>query len=162
MTNSFTDPKVRIDKWLWAARFFKTRALASTAVNGGKVHLDGQRIKASRTVKVNDVYEIHRGFERIQIVVDQLASRRGSASIAQSLYTETEKSVAIREKEAEQRKLSRLQHPVTDHRPTKKERRKMLSFTGKSIENGVTFVQRTGVDTNKGQGTKTVIHNFER
>ncbi len=125
------DDKVRIDKWLWAARFYKTRALASTAVNGGKVHLDGQRIKASRTVKLNDVYEVHRGFERLQIVVEQLASHRGSASVAQTLYTETEKSIAIREKEAEQRKLSRLQHPVMDHRPTKKERRKMRDFTGK-------------------------------
>ncbi|MCK4707465.1 MAG: RNA-binding protein [Gammaproteobacteria bacterium] len=131
MTNSFTDPKVRIDKWLWSARFFKTRALASTAVNGGKVHLNGQRIKASRAVKLNDMYEIQRGFERIQIVVDQLASRRGPASVAQTLYTETDKSIATREKEAEQRKLSRLQHPVMDHRPSKKERRNMLSFTGK-------------------------------
>lgn len=125
------DSKVRIDKWLWAARFFKTRALASTAVNGGKVHLDGQRIKASRAVMLNDVYEIHRGFERIQVVVDQLSSRRGPASVAQTLYSETEKSIAIREKEAELRKLSRMQHPVLDHRPTKKERRKIRSFTGK-------------------------------
>ncbi len=127
-----SEVKVRIDKWLWAARFFKTRALASTAVNGGKVHLDGQRIKASRTVKIHDVYEIRRGFERMQIVVDQLASRRGPASIAQTLYTETEKSITTREKEAEQRKLSRMQHPVMDHRPSKKERRKMHSFTGKA------------------------------
>ena len=125
------EEKVRIDKWLWAARFYKTRALASTAVNGGKVHLDGQRIKASRTVKLHDTYEIHRGYERLQVVVDELASRRGPASIAQTLYTETEKSITLREKEAEQRKLSRLQHPVMDHRPTKKERRKMLNFTGK-------------------------------
>jgi len=126
-----SDDKVRIDKWLWAARFFKTRALASTAVNGGKVHLDGQRIKPSRAVKINDVYEIHRGFDRLQVVVNQLSSRRGPASVAQTLYTETEKSIATREKEAEQRKLSRLQQPHLDHRPTKKERRKIRSFTGK-------------------------------
>ncbi len=126
------DDKVRIDKWLWAARFFKTRAMATEAVNGGKVHLNGQRIKASRTVKLNDIYEIHRGFEKLQIVVDQLASRRGSASIAQTLYTETEESIAIREKEAEQRKLSRLLRPVMDHKPNKKERRKMRDFTGKN------------------------------
>lgn len=125
------DEKVRIDKWLWAARFYKTRALASAAVNGGKVHLDGQRIKASRAVKLNDVYEIHRGFERLQVVVDGLASRRGSATVAQTLYTETEKSIKTREKEAEQRKLSRLQHPVMDHRPTKKERRQMINYSGK-------------------------------
>ncbi len=123
--------KVRIDKWLWAARFYKTRALASAAVNGGKVHLNGQRIKAARTVKVGDCYEIHRGFERLEVIVDQLASRRGSASIAQTLYTETEKSIARREKEAEQRKLASLQRPVLDHRPNKKERRQIRSFSGK-------------------------------
>lgn len=126
-----SDEKVRIDKWLWAARFFKTRVLASEAVNGGKVHLAGQRIKASRAVKVNDIYEIHRGFERLQVIVLQLASRRGPAAVAQTLYRETEKSIETREREAEQRKLSRLQKPVLDHRPSKKERRKMRDFTGK-------------------------------
>lgn len=125
------DEKVRIDKWLWAARFYKTRALSSEAVNGGKVHLNGQRIKASRAVKLDDVYEIHRGFEKLQVVVDQLLSRRGSAAIAQTLYHETDQSIQRREKEAEQRKLARLSHPVLDHRPTKKERRKIRSFTGK-------------------------------
>lgn len=125
------DEKVRIDKWLWAARFFKTRALASEAVNGGKIHLNGQRIKASRTVKINDIYEIHRGFERLQIIVEQISGRRGSASIAQTLYHETERSILRREKEAEQRKLARLQCPIMDHRPSKKERRKLRDFTGK-------------------------------
>ncbi len=76
------DEKVRIDKWLWAARFFKTRALASAAVNGGKVHLDGQRIKASRTVKINDTYERLRGYDRLIIVVEGLSNRRGSAAVA--------------------------------------------------------------------------------
>ena len=127
-----SDDKVRIDKWLWAARFFKTRALASTAVNGGKVHLDGQRIKASRTVKLHDVYEIHRGFERLEVVVEQLSERRGPAPLAQALYRETEQSVVKREKESEQRKLSRMLLPVQDHRPNKKERRKIRDFTGKS------------------------------
>jgi len=126
------DEKIRIDKWLWAARFFKTRALATAAVNGGKVHLDGQRIKASRTVRLDDLYEIHRGFERLQVKVEALADRRGSATIAQSLYSETEQSIVRREKEAEQRKLSRLQHPVIDHRPTKQERRKIRMISGKA------------------------------
>ena len=125
------DDKVRIDKWLWAARFFKTRALASDAVNGGKVHLNGQRIKASRAVKINDLYEIHRGFERISVVVNELSDRRGPAKVAQTLYTETDSSISRREKEAEQRKMARLQRPVLDHRPTKKERRKLRTFTGK-------------------------------
>lgn len=125
------EEKVRIDKWLWAARFYKTRALASEAVNGGKVHLDGQRIKASRAVKINDVYEILRGFERYTVVVKALSDRRGSAAIAQTLYQETEQSLQRREKEAEQRKLARMQRPLMDHRPSKKERRKIRDFTGK-------------------------------
>ncbi len=123
--------KVRIDKWLWAARFFKTRGLASEAVNGGKVHLDGQRIKASRTVKIGDIYEVQRGYDRITVVVEALSDRRGPASVAQALYTETEQSKQKREKENEQRKLARLQRPVLDHRPNKRERRKLRSFTGK-------------------------------
>lgn len=126
-----SDERVRIDKWLWAARFFKTRALAAEAVNGGRVHLNGQRIKASRAVRVNDSYEIQRGFERISIIVTALASRRGSASVAQTLYSETDDSIARREKEAEQRKLARQQRPVMDHRPSKRERRQLRSFTGK-------------------------------
>jgi len=126
-----SDDKVRIDKWLWAARFFKTRALSADAVNGGKVHLNGQRIKASRAVKINDVYEIQRGFDRITVVVDSLSDWRGPASVAQTLYTETDDSVNRREKEAEQRKMARLQRPILDHRPTKKERRKLRNFTGK-------------------------------
>ena len=123
--------KVRIDKWLWAARFYKTRALASEAVNGGKVHLDGQRIKPSRPVKLDDTYEIQRGFEKMTVVVLQLADRRGAASVAQTLYRETEESMRLREKESEKRKLARLQIPVMDHRPNKRERRKLRSFSGK-------------------------------
>ena len=126
-----SESKVRIDKWLWAARFYKTRALASEAVNGGKVHLQGQRIKASRTVKIDDTYEIQRGFDRLEIVVKALADRRGSASIAQTLYRETESSINRREKESERRKLARLQRPVLDHRPSKKERRRFRDLTGK-------------------------------
>jgi ribosome-associated heat shock protein Hsp15 len=125
------DGKVRIDKWLWAARFYKTRAIASEAVNGGKVHLDGQRIKASRTVKLGDIYDIQRGYDRLTVVVDDLSDRRGPASVAQTLYHETEQSIQKREKENEQRKLARLSRPVIDHRPNKRERRKLRSFSGK-------------------------------
>ena len=125
------DQKVRIDKWLWAARFYKTRAFASDAVNGGKVHLEGQRIKASRTVKLDDIYEVQRGYDRLQVVLDQIADRRGSATIAQTLYHETEKSIERREKEAGQRELARMQRPLQDHKPNKKERRQMRSFSGK-------------------------------
>ena len=125
------EDKVRIDKWLWAARFYKTRAIASEAVNGGKVHLDGQRIKASRTVKLGDIYDIQRGYDRLTVVVDELSERRGPASVAQTLYHETEQSIQKRERENEQRKLARLSRPTMDHRPNKRERRKLRSFTGK-------------------------------
>lgn len=125
------EDKVRIDKWLWAARFFKTRALASEAVNGGKVHLAGQRIKASRSVKVDDVYQIQRGFDKITVIVEQISARRGPASIAQTLYRETEQSQQQRKRESEQRKLARMQRPVMDHRPNKQERRKLRQFSGK-------------------------------
>ena len=125
------EDKVRIDKWLWAARFYKTRAIASEAVNGGKVHLDGQRIKASRTVKLGDIYDIQRGYDRITVVVDDLSGRRGPASVAQALYHETEQSIQKRARENEQRKLARMAQPVIDHRPNKRERRKLRSFSGK-------------------------------
>ena len=123
--------RVRVDKWLWAARFFKTRALASEAVSGGKVHLDGQRIKPSRAVKIGDRYDIQRGFERLEVVVDQLAERRGSATIAQTLYHETESSQQRRLQEADKRKLAQLQRPRIDHRPNKKERRQLRGILGK-------------------------------
>jgi len=123
--------KTRLDRWLWAARFYKTRALASAAVNGGKVHLLGQRVKAARSVKIDDCYEIIRGVERFEVVVEQLGDKRGSAQIAQLLYLETEASKVLREHQAQQRKLAALASPQSDHKPNKQERRKIRSFTGK-------------------------------
>ena len=125
---SETMVKIRIDKWLWAARFFKTRALATEAVIGGKVHRDGQRVKPSHSVKINDCYEILRGHDRLEIMVTELSERRGSAQVAQTLYQETEKSLDRRQHEAEQRKLAIMQKPVHDRRPNKKERRKIRQF----------------------------------
>jgi ribosome-associated heat shock protein Hsp15 len=123
--------KTRLDRWLWAARFYKTRTLASAAVSGGKVHLLGQRVKASRPVKVDDCYEIVRGLERFEIIVQQLGDKRGSAQIAQLLYIETEASKILRERQAQQRKIAALAQPQSDHKPNKQERRKIRSFTGK-------------------------------
>ncbi|MFQ3188494.1 MAG: ribosome-associated heat shock protein Hsp15 [Gammaproteobacteria bacterium] len=123
--------KTRLDRWLWAARFYKTRTLASAAVSGGKVHLSGQRVKASRSVKVDDCYEIVRGVERFEIIVQQLGDKRGSAQIAQLLYIETEASKILRERQAQQRKIAALAQPQSDHKPNKQERRKIRSFTGK-------------------------------
>ena len=123
--------KTRLDRWLWAARFYKTRTLASAAVSGGKVHLSGQRVKASRSVKVDDCYEIVRGVERFEIIVQQLGDKRGSAQIAQLLYIETEASKILRERQAQQRKIAALAQPQSDHKPNKQERRKIRSFKGK-------------------------------
>ena len=120
--------RTRLDKWLWAARFFRTRALAAEAVGGGRVHLDGQRVKPAREVKIGDRYEIRRGFERIDVVVTGLASRRGSASDAQQLYRETESSLARREVEREQRRLAALSRPRSDGRPSKRQRRQIHRF----------------------------------
>ena len=95
------------------------------------MHLDGQRIKASRTVKLGDIYDIQRGYNRLTVVVDGLSGRRGPAAVAQTLYHETEQSIQKRARENEQRKLARLSRPTIDHRPNKRERRKLRSFTGK-------------------------------
>jgi ribosome-associated heat shock protein Hsp15 len=130
MTDS--DRRTRLDKWLWAARFFRTRAIASSAVTGGKVHLNGQRVRSSRAVKVDDCYLISRGQDRLEIVVLELSEQRRSAKIAQSLYAETEASINRRARESEKRKLAAMQKPVSDHRPNKQERRKIRQFSGKS------------------------------
>ncbi len=122
---------VRLDKWLWAARFFKTRALASEAVSGGKVHLGGGRVKPSRAVKLDDVFEVRRGFEIFEVVVTGLSARRGSASDAQLLYRETEASVTRRNEEAERRKLASMQRPHSEKRPDKKQRRQIRQFIQK-------------------------------
>ncbi len=123
--------KVRLDKWLWAARLFKTRALAGEAVNGGKVHRNGHRLKPAQMVRVDDCYEILRGHARLEVVVIGLSERRGSAQAAQTLYQETEMSKERGQREAIQRKLAALQKPASAGRPNKQERRKIRQFTGK-------------------------------
>lgn len=122
------DTRVRLDRWLCAARFFKTRTLASDAVAGGKVHLSGQRVKPSRAVRIGDCYEIMRGQERYEIIVRGLSQSRGSAPMAQLLYDETEQSIERRQREAEGRKLAAMQRPVSEGRPNKQERRKIRHF----------------------------------
>ena len=122
---------VRLDKWLWASRFFKTRALASAAVSGGKVHLNGARVKPSRAVKMDDVFEVRRGYECFEIIVTGLGARRGSAAEAQLLYRETEASVARRRDEEEKRKLALMQRPRSEKRPDKKQRRQIRQFIEK-------------------------------
>ena len=126
------EKNVRLDKWLWAARFYKTRALAGAAVTGGKVHRSGHRIKPSRGVKVGDCFEIHRGHERYEILVTAISERRGSATHAQTLYQETETSIEKRVVEAEKRKLAMMQRPRSESRPDKKQRRQIRRFKEQS------------------------------
>jgi len=119
---------VRIDKWLWAARFFKTRSLARTAIAGGKVDLNGYRVKPGRALKPGDVVRIQRGEEEYTVEVNGLSTRRGPASIAQTLYSETEESRLKREQRAEQRKLEHQQNASRVRRPDKRQRRKLVRF----------------------------------
>lgn len=119
---------VRIDKWLWAARFFKTRSMATDAVDGGKVKLNGDRVKPARAVKVGDRLEIDNGSTEWEVVVRDLADKRGSATIAQGLYDETERSIAERERRAEDRRLFREPGESIKGRPTKRDRRQIDRF----------------------------------
>ncbi len=124
--------KLRIDKWLWAARFYKTRALASKAVDGGKVHVNGQRAKASRPIQVGERLEITRG--HISSVVDilVLSEKRGPAKEAQILYEETAESIQQREIQSSQRRLLNASMPRSQGKPDKHQRRKIRKVSGKS------------------------------
>ena len=119
---------VRIDKWLWAARFCKTRSLARDLVSSGKVSVDGQRCKPSKTISVGQIVKAPRGHDIYEVEVLGLSENRLSAPLAQALYKETEASVARREKEAELRKMNVLYNPHPDHKPDKKERRQLIKF----------------------------------
>ncbi len=119
-------PAVRLDKWLWAARFFKTRSQAATAVSGGKVHCNGERSKPGRLIKPGDCLRIRKGSEETTVLVQQLAERRVSAKLAQALYTETEQSKAARLLRQQQRKAQLLSMPVPRQRPNKRERRQLI------------------------------------
>lgn len=129
--------KLRIDKWLWAARFFKTRSIAKTAIEGGKVHFAGKRVKTSKEVTVGMELTIrqgsgHAGNEKT-IVITALSDKRGGAADAALLYEETTESIERRANYAEQRKMANLARP--DHKPNKKERRKLKDFHSHQANN---------------------------
>lgn len=131
MTSGTEDHKVRLDKWLWAARFFKTRSSAATAVNGGHVHVNGNRVKPARIVQTGDRLEIRRGDVQFEIIVRDLSERRGPAVQARTLYEETAASIERRESEALERRLQRPPDTIPDRRPDKRERRKIRKFLRK-------------------------------
>lgn len=132
MTSDNTTPAVRIDKWLWAARFYKTRSLAAEAVTAGHVDINGQRSKASRTVAVADVIEIHKPPYRYTITVTQVTDRRGSGVQAQAMYVEDVASIATRAVQREQQKqLGSATSPRPLKRPDKQDRRKLKAWRGK-------------------------------
>ena len=124
-----TNEPIRIDKWLWAARFFKTRALAAAAITGGKIEVNSARAKPSRILRRGDQLGIRRGFHEWTVIVKGVAGIRGPAPEAQLLYEETEESVQKREAVAAQLKLERPPEFDTPGRPSKKDRRAVLRFT---------------------------------
>ena len=121
--NNSTTPTVRLDKWLWAARFFKTRSLAQAAVNGGKVHLNGARTRPAKPIRVDDTLFITKGQVEFEVQVRALSERRGKATDAQALYEETPESIARREAIRAARKESRSAGP--ERRPDKRDRRRL-------------------------------------
>ena len=123
--------RVRIDKWLWAARFFKTRAVASEAVGGGKVHINEQRAKPSREVRVGDILSITRGLDEFKVEVKALSIRRGPAADAQLLYEESEESQQQREQRQQERKLHAQAIPIRDGKPNNRDRRIMDRLRGR-------------------------------
>jgi ribosome-associated heat shock protein Hsp15 len=119
---------VRLDKWLWAARFFKTRALAKKAIEGGKVNYDGARVKTSKQVELGAIIRVPQGWDIYEVEVISLSDQRRGAPEARTLYAETDESVQRRTKEAEARRLTNevMQHPLK--RPDKKQRRDIQRF----------------------------------
>lgn len=125
-TKTATPPSLRLDKWLWACRFYKTRSLAKDMIEGGKVHYNGQRCKASKQVDIGATIRLAQGSDEKTVIVLGLSEKRLSAPLAQALYLETEASIALRQTRAELRKTNTLYAPHPDTKPDKKMRRQLL------------------------------------
>jgi ribosome-associated heat shock protein Hsp15 len=123
-----TDNRVRLDRWLWAARFFKTRPLAAEAIAGGKVHVNGTRAKSSKQLQAGDELRIRVGPYEWLVTVTGLSERRGPASVAKTLYEESAAGRVARERLAEQHKIAPTPTYQGKGRPTKKERRELLKL----------------------------------
>lgn len=129
-----SEKKIRIDKWLWAARFYKTRSLATEAINGGKIHLNGHRVKPARTINIGDMLSISKGPYKTEVEVLELTDKRGPAPIAQQLYNETEQSIQLRETiriQLKQQNSQTFEHQGKG-RPTKRNRRQIIRFVNKN------------------------------
>ncbi len=124
-------PRVRIDKWLWAARFFKTRALATAAVDSGKVQVNGVRVKPSRQIHIGEELSIHKGLYTFVVDVHGLSIQRGSAERAQTLYSERESSVVARQAVSEAQRLYAVGEPELGGRPDKRARRQWERLKGR-------------------------------
>ena len=123
-----TTNTVRLDKWLWAARFYKTRAIARQMIQSGKVHYNGQRAKPSKVVELGAMLKLRQGFDSKEVEVLQLNDQRRGAPEAQLMYRETEASLAKREENAEARKLNAMYNPHPQGRPDKKQRRQLIKM----------------------------------
>jgi len=120
--------QVRLDKWLWAARFYKTRSIARNMIDGGKVHYNGQRSKPSKLVEVGAEVRLRQGSDEKTVIIDKLSGTRRGAPEAQTLYQETAESIKLRENHAQMRKLNAFDSPSPDKRPDKKQRRDIIKF----------------------------------
>lgn len=127
--------KVRIDKWLWAARFFKTRSKAKDAVVGGKVHVNGERVKPARSLREGDSLTITLPMHRVNVVVKGVADQRGSATIAQTLYEETQASIDLRTEQAERRKAANTGRNSPRGKPSRTDRRRLAQLKQKGWAN---------------------------
>ncbi|ALV90733.1 MULTISPECIES: ribosome-associated heat shock protein Hsp15 [Pantoea] len=123
-----TSEGVRLDKWLWAARFYKTRAIAREMIEGGKVHYNGQRSKPSKIVELQAELTLRQGNDERTVIITAIGEQRRPASEAQEMYAETAASIEKREKTALARKMNALTMPHPDRRPDKKERRDLMKF----------------------------------
>ena len=128
MTTVSNRATVRLDKWLWAARFFKTRRLAKEAIEGGKVHSEGQRVKVAKEVSVGDCLSIRQGFDEKTVLVTGLSEQRRGATQAGLLYAETAASQALRAARAAERKAGMAGFVASEHKPSKKQRRQIHRF----------------------------------
>ena len=119
---------VRLDKWLWAARLFKTRSVARAAIQSGKVHYNGQRSKPSKIVELGATVKVPAGFDTKELIICDIVEQRRSAALVEGMYRETEASVEQRERNAAARKLSAFHSPKPDTKPDKKQRRQIIDL----------------------------------